>query len=582
MSRKSESRKQSIVFDFVNQEGEAGQEETKEKLLSTKYPLLQNAPEGARLLAILAAARRREATVQIPLPMDDEDSDLSDDDELICFALDHGLGRLNNRWTRLDTDRAVFVGENSVPASVIPIDCPGALYACCANTLDLRGGALRADGLTLLPPGTHFLLLAMLAFDLPPDELGHVPNDEEELDLFIDNANFWAETKDSDFTNGKSRESDQVTNAIDWRSRVKMSIELARSCANLGEQLVCFPEKVKILCALFDGVDGHSTPVWPNLMSDPFIPKPEHEKKFMETLLAEMKHPSSFYEGYDSEKVGYNSLSENESRLQDDRGITATSVFDLGAAQSVGMSSQESFGREAKESKSDDDCQALRGEVVDVFSEDLISTSVKLFSVTLFQGSPPLLDDMPTTNILALIVNQVYNGLVYEAAMQPSTREQLLSASERFKSIQLQRKDHWVVRRFVDSEGKNWYQALSDDDLIPMKTRPVRQSPKWARYGRPWVLEQAKGCVPPQFRDFEFLQAEIYDDDDAKIQALLFESIAMALRMEAAFVLDRHFFSTRRHWYDLPFHILMQELSKRILPTSEILDLEASAARPTS
>ena len=583
MSRKSEYRKQSIVFDYGNKRADAGRNgEAKEEQLSIKYPLLQNAPEGARLLAILAAARRREATVHVPLPMDDEDSDASDDDELICFALDHGLGRMNHRWVRLDTDRAVFVGENSVPASVIPIDCPGALYACCANTLDLRGGSLRADGLTLLPPGTHFLLLAMLAFDLPPDELGSVPDDDEELDLFIANALFWAESKDSDFTNHRSQETEQSEETIDWSSRMKMSIELARSCADLGEQLVCYPEKIEMLCAVFDGVDGHPTEVWPNLKSDPFIPRPEHENRFVESLLAEMRHPSSFYEGYNSEKAEEYGFDASEPRLQDESRSSANEQSKSGIVQPLALdvSIREDVAQEEKESKEGDDCQALRGEVVDVFSEDLLSKSMDIFSASVLTRDVSL-NDMPTTNILALVVNQVYNGLLYEAAMQPSTREQLLSAAERFRSVQLKRRDHWIVRRFVDREGETWYQALSTDSLIPIKIRPVRESPKWARYGRPWVLDQAKGCVPPQYRNFVCKQAEIYDGDDTKIKALLFENIEMALRMEAAFVLERCFFTTRRHWHDQTFHDLMQELSKRMLPTSEILAQDSNTSSYT-
>ena len=50
------------------------------------------------------------------------------------------------RWVRFNTDRAVFCYENSVPASVIPMNCTGTLYSCCANTLELRGGAVRAEG----------------------------------------------------------------------------------------------------------------------------------------------------------------------------------------------------------------------------------------------------------------------------------------------------------------------------------------------------------------------------------------------------------------------------------------------------
>lgn len=108
-----------------------------------------------------------------------------DDDQFVSFSLDNGLSRMLSRWTRLNTDKAVFVFENSVPASVIPVGGVTSLCACCANTLDLRGGGLRAEGLTLLPPDSSFLLLAPLAFGVTPDGLGRIPDDSGELDEFI-------------------------------------------------------------------------------------------------------------------------------------------------------------------------------------------------------------------------------------------------------------------------------------------------------------------------------------------------------------------------------------------------------------
>ena len=378
--------------------------------------------------------------------------------------------------------------------------------------------------------------------------------------------------KDSDFVEGGA---DQNSESVDSSSRMKMSIKFARSCVDLGHELVCYPEKVKMLCEIFDGVDGCSAEVWPTLESDPFIPKPEHVQKFIASLLAEMRHPSSFYEGYNSDQAAdYLANSASDSLRQDESGRNAVSRHESHTVETpLDVSARENPAQEEKKSKEGD--KTLRGEEVNKFSVEQLSKSLGLFSASIPTVESSL-GGMPTTNILALCAKQVCDGLLFEAAMQPEKREILLEAAERFGHIRLTR-DHWVVRRFVDQDGKDWYQALFVDSLIPLRNKPYRESPRWARYLRPWVLEEATLCIPPHYRDFVSKQAEVYEADETKMKALLFESIEMALRMEAAFFLERHFWTARTHWYEQPFYDLIQQLSRRILPISQILPNLANA-----
>jgi len=76
-------------------------------------------------------------------------------------------------------------------------------------------------------------------------------------------------------------------------------------------------------------------------------------------------------------------------------------------------------------------------------------------------------------------------------------------------------------------------------------------------------VKDAKKCVPPKFRQFLAKETTIHLDGEKKIKAMLFESIDLALRMEAAFCLERLFGLKNKHWYDLKFQDLRKELFNR-------------------
>jgi len=48
----------------------------------------------------------------------------------------------------------------------------------------------------------------------------------------------------------------------DWSRRIYQAITFNQDCKYQGESLICFPEKVKDLCEIFDAVDGHSFGSW--------------------------------------------------------------------------------------------------------------------------------------------------------------------------------------------------------------------------------------------------------------------------------------------------------------------------------
>lgn len=217
-------------------------------------PLIECIPEGARLLSVLASSRRREHVILFPDSKEKDSASTGQVDDGVDSFIEVKLPpntKLTNRWKRFGTNSAVFVEVNSVPASAVPTDQSRVLYCCAANTLEVRGGGMRADGLTMLPPGRLFLLLCRFSMGL--FNQSHV-EDESLYEIAI----AWIGA-------GTKKEKKDIT------ARVKKAIDLHESSLILQEQLQCFPDKVRDLLSIFDGMDGEAVVEWDGLNNDPFI-----------------------------------------------------------------------------------------------------------------------------------------------------------------------------------------------------------------------------------------------------------------------------------------------------------------------
>ena len=237
------------------------------------HSLIQDAPEGARLLIVLASERRRDNFIRLrDGPNTNSKSSRRADgrkeerngntqvdeepEQIIDVNLSKKLSINNQRWKRKDGGGMVFVPENCVPAAAMPTDNNIELYACCANTLDLRGGASRVEGITMLPPGRLFVGLALLSFGINPKtfrQVGLLDIDEygaNEVDTLVKESVSWISDKDKS----------PLVRQAKWR--VEEALDFHAECMELGEVLVCQPDKIKRLCDLFNEVDGHSMTVW--------------------------------------------------------------------------------------------------------------------------------------------------------------------------------------------------------------------------------------------------------------------------------------------------------------------------------
>lgn len=252
MKTKKQSRSPFILFPSPPTKDNA---ETFLQSVKPKSLMLANAPEALRLLSVMAS-RRRTHHVIVEVDLDDEVEESSHSDRQVEIYPDPKLTKLSFRWTRFGSDNRVFVDENSPVASVSPVNWTGTMYCCCANALEIKGGALKAEGLTLLPLDRLFFLLSKVAFGLlRPD-----PNDEETLQSCL----LWVAQDPN-----KPVQDDAL-------ERIHAAALLHKSF-DAGEELVCLASSVKSLLEIFDGVGGTEARLWKSFSKDPFLPNNRKE-----------------------------------------------------------------------------------------------------------------------------------------------------------------------------------------------------------------------------------------------------------------------------------------------------------------
>mmetsp|Transcript_8856 Transcript_8856/g.19868 ORF Transcript_8856/g.19868 Transcript_8856/m.19868 type:complete len:2027 (-) Transcript_8856:217-6297(-) len=240
--------RQSVNFPRV--EGNASEHDS-------SNPLIEDAPEGARLMSVLASERRRDNFIRF------SDGAI---ENFIDVNLPKEFSINGQKWKRKGGGGMVFVPENCVPVAAIPANNSPELFGCCANTLDLRGGACRVEGITMLPPGRLFVGLAFLSFGVNPKTGSPI---DSGLDFLHVNEYTDEEKKEAGGVNNVVQEALSWINEKDKRSyvqhehwRVVDALDFHTACMELGETLECQPDKIKALCQLFDGVNGHAMTVW--------------------------------------------------------------------------------------------------------------------------------------------------------------------------------------------------------------------------------------------------------------------------------------------------------------------------------
>ena len=206
------------------------------------------------MMQVLASERRRDNFVRF---------DNGEDNVPIDFSLPRDLGINSGRWRRHQSNGMVYVPVNCVPSSAVPAGNNLELYAVCANTLELNGGAIRAEGMSLLPPGRLFYALALLSFGINPMSQRSVfdlVEGDESYDLENLRAQLipWICKRIC-----KASPELKQEETLDWiAERIDKALSFNRSCMVLGEELVCHENAVRGLCDIFDEVDGFTVQRW--------------------------------------------------------------------------------------------------------------------------------------------------------------------------------------------------------------------------------------------------------------------------------------------------------------------------------
>lgn len=239
-------------------------------------PLLENIPESARLLGVLASGYSAGKDGRLRFAKAEGSTGPEDTDDI---HIDPWISNLRYRWSRFQPNGAVVVETNTVPSSAFYASGP--LYACCSDTLEIKGGAIRVENMTLLPPNPLFVLLSLLSFGLQLNSGdGSICKKKQlaSIDVPVDDtkqnsALLW-------FQNQKSIHDEWgLENPhLDWDlkdvdQRIRTAIELYESIEDTRESFVCRPERILSLCELFSFVDGFEMTAWDSLDETAFTPE---------------------------------------------------------------------------------------------------------------------------------------------------------------------------------------------------------------------------------------------------------------------------------------------------------------------
>jgi hypothetical protein len=638
-------------------------------------PFLENAPEGARILIVLVSGRRKENIIEFSPLEDSEHEDKMESEATPVVVKLHKSLKILSRWKRMGSDKAVYVNENSVPASVIPLfERKKQLFCCCANSLEVRGGGIRAEGLTLLPPGKMFLVLALVTFDLFPL---HSTRSWEKDSIIYEAMNWAMEGQDKS----------QITEEIlkDKSRRLELAVNFHNSCSNLGDELMCYSNKVRNLCEIFDGLDGFESRPWDSLGDNPFtydnlellrhersltsstslrprmlsttrssdpamklpstpkdqnvsdttpqrklwsfkkktsfassegessngardyqtpnnqdngddVAKPKSSKKknkgkkngkqqpsmtpasgatpangpaetspsatatpngdkhAKRKARREMRKSAAAQNGFDQPNVTDDTTTtpNNMGESSDVENIAPSTPATKTTAQPAPTSNKK---KKTKASASKKKASAVNHQpptltlVAREFSSEDLELSRNLFSMNPSTTTAATSDkELPTTNLLAILV-RTYCDLLLQRELTAGDRHHF--EGQRLVTLS---PSHWLVFTTpADQDGKVWFYAEFINTvvpLLPLEGRNKKLLPRFMKrqHKRPMAMRDAMNCLPSWFT--AKLNAKAVIAKPGARNVIMFESLDVALRVEASFWLERQFRTSAKHWYD--------------------------------
>ena len=546
-------------------------------------PVLSDIPEGARILSVLASGHRKENFLRFP------DKGADEEDACIDIALAPEDSNIGRRWRRLGVSGLAYVPSDTVPASATTGDFP--ILACCSNTLETGGGNIRAEGMTILPPNPLFLLLCRLSFGLGPDvdknfgSMAKLSSGSEVDDTSLSTrAKNWL--KDRLTKVNLSAENSNSPWSTDQSNSEKILEALAfnKSCGDMGESLVCFPERTRALVELFNGVDQYETIVDDLLEERGLTPENlavwRHEAK---SVVDHIEKHSGSTENVKCEKPtekgtpakksasttgsrnaeaekgtpAKKSASTTGSKKRDLKSKTKNKSTGFSVARKESDSTEEKVHSAQEQPPGPPSLPKANWRIVNNFDEDTSAKVASLFVTDLNGDQKGETILFPSTNILALLVQEY---VLQMSTTQPS------SAMNPKKNYTVLATKNWEILTLEDASAKKLYRARYRNRALPdmpLTGRGKNKLPKWMKSAdmRPKQVEEAQRCVPPAV---PVPEPRLVNFSKTR-QGLAYESIEAALQMEAAFFLERQFATasktSTRHWFQHTLGEMIQILS---------------------
>mmetsp|Transcript_15561 Transcript_15561/g.23901 ORF Transcript_15561/g.23901 Transcript_15561/m.23901 type:complete len:1923 (-) Transcript_15561:159-5927(-) len=511
-----------LKYKGYNNKEKASRTET--PTISCQQRIMNDIPEGARILSILASERRNEHAIFFSSPNEE-------DDKLIKVELSRSETKIGERWSTLHTGRMVFVETNSIPAASWSMDGPVEVFAVAGDSLELKGGGLRVSGLTVLPPGRQFLLLCMKSFGLHPcSQAFH--DEDEELDQCLE------------FLNASSKERNHSPiNNDSMTEKILQAIEFNEYCKGLDEKLVCHPDLVIRLLSIFNLVDGHECHPWDDLCN---------------------KEDGSF---------GYNTNKPGKKKRANNRNNNGGSKASAPKQQQRNTNSKISNTTASEQQISNNN--AVQAKVLSTFSKNARKSAKRLFATSLDSGETVKESDFPSTNILSMLIQEYQKAVdqreeAKQAAAPPVPAQwaiyqdiqQMETKTKKPASLALEPSQWKVYQVMGEDEKTRWWSACYIADTIPLVLLRSRHE-AWMngmQPCRPSNVDDAKQCVPPHVAAaMTFYPMIIITTGNTVEEDMIFHpSLEEALRVGAAYWMERQFADKDRHWYMLQFNDMLE------------------------
>ncbi len=540
---------------------------------SWSRPLLQDILEGVRLLSLLGKREQKKAVLKLQCKYGKKIS--------LVKALTIDMEKVAGRWTRFGTNLGVGLNENSVPASAMPLHPNGELFACCANTIELAGGRLSAEGLTLLPPGRLFLALSFVTFGLKlPFSRTQSFDDEESL---VNQILLWENEKGKDNDRPGLPDSEK-------RRRVVLALEFNKSCcARLGEDPVCYPSYVQKLCEIFDLVDGFPAEPWQSLHTNIFVPS-ERTNQIAAKQVCEIKNSresevtnefllnhTTRLHSIDGQSMSEGNQPNEETRSQHETFHDETRLPNLPSTGSVDSYGKQQSVVELKAyvletahhnrvaiqspmtsgGTDEPTRQAVADEIESSGCKEAGTTSLNTSPQNIASRQRVYLTTFPPPSLayLNLLVSNYCVALLKDKRTSKNNRASI-------KKVSSLSNDCWIFHTVTDSKAREWFKAEFLPTVVPLTNfEHDDNAPDWIKKGRkrPNTWDDAVSCVP--LKQLGSSQNQHPCIRVAKPEPMLyFSSIEFAIGMEAGFWLSKHFQKGKKTWHEQSLQKMESEL----------------------